>query len=540
MKINTPVTQFEQPYPKGKYIVSRTDLKGAITWGNDTFFEISGFERDELLGKSHNTVRHPDMPPAAFADLWATVKSGRPWRGIVKNRCKNGDYYWVEALVVPVRKNNETIGYMSVRTEPSRQQIAEAEALYRTLNASKAALPAPTAWMKIPLATKLTALVGWLIAAQIVGAAANQFGPALGLSADAVEHILQILGVSSLAVGVGLLALQKQIMTIINRLVERLDHIAQGDLTDTIPLHRVDELGRINDAVVTMQTHLKSMMAEIAEASDRIQTAAAGVSIRMGETRAISQAQSDAAGRISAAVEQLSVSVNEVTSGANLAVDAITESGTFLGNAVERMAESRAATSAVVATVDAAGNAMTELFQSIFAIGRITQAINEIADQTNLLALNAAIEAARAGESGRGFAVVADEVRKLAEKAATQTGEITRSVQEIQRITQIAVGGMERAGTQVADTEAAMARAQQGLDEVERQGVNVIGYSRHIAERTQEQSAASGEITAQVFEIAEGLGRTSSAVAEVAREADEMNATAVNLRKLINYFRFIN
>ena len=182
---------------------------------------------------------------------------------------------------------------------------------------------------------------------------------------------------------------------------------------------------------------------------------------------------------------------------------------------------------------------MSELFQSIFAIGRITQAIREISEQTNLLALNAAIEAARAGESGRGFAVVADEVRKLAEKAATQTTEIGQSVQEIQRITQLAVTGMEQAGTHVTSTEAAMARAQQGISDAGRQGENVVGHSRHIAERTREQALASGEIARQVGEIAEGLQRTSAALNEVSREAEEMNGTSDQLRQLIGYFRFI-
>ena len=139
MKINLPVTQIEVPFPKGRYIVSRTDLKGAITVVNDTFVEISGFSREELIGKNHNLVRHPDMPPAAFEWLWSTVKSGRPWRGLVKNRCKNGAHYWVMANATPIQENGRTAGYMSVRTKPTREQIQQAEALYARMREETAA-----------------------------------------------------------------------------------------------------------------------------------------------------------------------------------------------------------------------------------------------------------------------------------------------------------------------------------------------------------------------------------------------------------------
>ncbi|MDO8933864.1 MAG: methyl-accepting chemotaxis protein, partial [Rhodocyclaceae bacterium] len=429
--------------------------------------------------------------------------------------------------------------YMSVRTEPTRQQIADAEALYRQINDGSASLAVPSAWMKVPLSTKLTALVLWLIGAQVVTAVTFEFGSGFGFSGTSIAWILRTLGLSVIVAGAGLLLTQMQIMSVIKRIVGRLDHIAQGDLTDAIPLHRVDELGQLNDALIATQTHLKAMVAEIAEASRQVGNAAADVSLRMTQTLDVARSQSDAASRISDAVGQLSTSVQEVTSSAQSAMTAVGESGSYLTNASGRMEESRAASQNVVSTVNQAGMTMAELFQSIFAIGRITEAIKEIAEQTNLLALNAAIEAARAGESGRGFAVVADEVRKLAENASKQTEEISASVHEIQRITQLAVTGMEQASLHVASTETAMARAQQGLDEVKQQGECVIGYSRHIADRTREQAAASGEITTQVADIADGLHQSFVAIAEANRQAEKMSATAKQLRELIGYFRFI-
>ena len=134
MKVNMPVTDNEVVLKDGQKIISKTDLKGIIVCINKDFEEISGYTERELKGSNHNIVRHPDMPPAAFKDLWEKVKAGGPWTGVVKNRCKNGDYYWVHAHISPLREQGETLGYLSVRRKPTRQQITEAEALYKSMN----------------------------------------------------------------------------------------------------------------------------------------------------------------------------------------------------------------------------------------------------------------------------------------------------------------------------------------------------------------------------------------------------------------------
>jgi aerotaxis receptor len=108
-------------------------LQGNINYANPYFIEVSGFTEEELIGAPQNIVRHPDMPVEAFADLWSTIKSGMPWTGLVKNRCKNGDFYWVLANVTPVIENGKPVGYLSVRTKPSREQVRAADALYREI-----------------------------------------------------------------------------------------------------------------------------------------------------------------------------------------------------------------------------------------------------------------------------------------------------------------------------------------------------------------------------------------------------------------------
>lgn len=130
-------TGVERPYPDGRLIVSRTDLNGVLTHVNDAFVEISGYTEDELIGKPQHILRHPDMPKAAYADLWKTVKEGKKWHGYVKNLCKDGSHYWVYATVVPNVRRGQTVGYTSVRRKPSRSKIEETAAQYLTMKGAE-------------------------------------------------------------------------------------------------------------------------------------------------------------------------------------------------------------------------------------------------------------------------------------------------------------------------------------------------------------------------------------------------------------------
>jgi aerotaxis receptor len=407
------------------------------------------------------------------------------------------------------------------------------------LKEGKAKIPKPSVWMRTSLKAKLSGFALWMVAAQIIALGIDAIGPSLGLSHDAVDFSNNALGISGVIAGLWLMTIQGQMMTVINNISGRLDNIAQGDLTDVIPLHRVDELGKLNDSLVTMQTHLKAMMAEIAEAADQVGENAAILNAEMNQTRKVTEVQSGAAGSIATAVEQLVASANAIADSAQLASKSVEVSHELLNAASLRMSESQNASQNVVTTVSGAGQTMAELFRSISAIDRVSQVIRGIAEQTNLLALNAAIEAARAGETGRGFAVVADEVRKLAENSSKQTAEITESVQEIQRITQLAVKTMEDAGAQVASAETAVTAARDGLDAVDQHGEEVASISRQIAESTRQQSAAGNQISSQVMGIVTGIDQTASSIAEVTDKTVQMKETSSRLRELIAYFRFI-
>lgn len=143
---NITVTQKQAPFPDSYILISSTTTNGKITYVNDEFCEVAGYSREELIGKPHNLIRHPDVPALAFADLWNNLKSGNSWLGIVKNRCKNGDHYWVSAHVSPLFDGDTLVGYESVRRKATPEEIKQAEGIYNKLNANK------------PLVSKLTLL----------------------------------------------------------------------------------------------------------------------------------------------------------------------------------------------------------------------------------------------------------------------------------------------------------------------------------------------------------------------------------------------
>lgn len=138
MRKNLPVTDVEYPMHDDTLIVSKTDAKGRITFVNDQFIMVSGFTEQELLGQPHNIVRHPDMPPEAYEDLWTTLKAGKPWAGAVKNRRKDGGYYWVLASATPIWEGSQIAGYMSIRSRLPQDQRDEAERVYRLIRENKA------------------------------------------------------------------------------------------------------------------------------------------------------------------------------------------------------------------------------------------------------------------------------------------------------------------------------------------------------------------------------------------------------------------
>lgn len=535
MKINMPVTQVEVPFPADCYLVSKTDTKGIISHANDAFVGISGYTREELIGSSHNIVRHPDMPAEAFADLWQTLKSGLPWRGIVKNRCKNGDYYWVEAFVVPVRKNGTTMGYMSVRTPPSRNQVAQAETLYSAIRDKSAKFPGIKAGVlgRLTLSARI-----WLAMGGMVALMAAMAIPAFTGLTGAYSSVLtasSVLAALIIAVFSGMY-FSRAIGGSLSQASTIFDQIAEGDLTHAIDISGRDETGLLLCQLGTMQAHLKAMLDDISAATKSIEVRGKELGAHMTNLADQSNHQLEATQSVAAATEEFSVSVREVAESAETTAAAAIKSESLVATSSAEIARTMDITARVAEAVNNSSGTITELSNSIQKISDITTVIQDIANQTNLLALNAAIEAARAGEQGRGFAVVADEVRKLAERTSSSTVDIAQTVTAIQDVTKHAVTDMALATREVESGIGSMKESVASLEGVTRASNDVASMARNISDSTVEQIKASEEVAQNMERVSLLIEENSNTAQHAKKTADDLLVTSAELRRLIAGF----
>ncbi|NEV64577.1 methyl-accepting chemotaxis protein [Thiorhodococcus minor] len=486
MKLNLPITNRENDYPDSFVIVSTTDTKGLITYCNKPFIEISGYEEHELIGANHNVIRHPDMPPAAFKDLWATVKTGKAWRGIVKNRCKNGDHYWVDAYVTPVYEGDTLVGYQSVRTKPTRAQIDAAERLYARVRERKLEdLPRPL----LPEPSHRA----WLTAA---------FG-AVGLGAVAAAWVGSIwAGLATLVLGLVLAQISASaIFRHIGESVRMAKAIASGDLTSPIHVSGNNETAEVLQSIKMLQSRLATVMGHIQESATGVADAAGQLAQATNATHRLMEQQHQETDMVATAMNEMSATVAEVANNTSAAADAAHQAS---GDAQNGRAVVRTSVDGIRQLAEGVGEAaqtIAHLEAESANIGKILDVIRGIAGQTNLLALNAAIEAARAGEQGRGFAVVADEVRALAQRTQESTQEIQEMIARLQDGAQNAVAIMQRGREQAEQSVGSAGETDSSLDAIAQSVERINDMNAQIATATEEQSAVVEEMNRNVESI---------------------------------------
>ncbi|MDY0308680.1 MAG: methyl-accepting chemotaxis protein [Castellaniella sp.] len=513
MRKNLPVTQQEYDFRDGETLLSATDLKGRITYANAAFVRVSGFEYTELLGKAHNIVRHPDVPPAAYQDLWDTLKQGRSWTAVVKNRRKNGDHYWVRANVAPVYHQDVLSGYLSVRTKPSRAEITAAERVFASFQTGRPiarfhrGLLMDTGWRRwrnglrtLSLRQRLALTLGSLIPlwAGVAWLAGLRDTAWLGATGGGAALVLLAGWLLDRRLVQPLRAIQRQAI-----------QAATGQPVDDWRLPRLDEIASIQQAIKQASLNLRSFIddvhgqlnglrhasSEIAQGSQHLSTETEQAASRLAQT--------------ASAMTQLASLIDSNADRARQAVALARDSGnaaTHAAGIVNQAAEQ-------IERMDAASQ----------KIGEIVDVIDSIAFQTNILALNAAVEAARAGEQGRGFAVVAGEVRALAQRSAGAAKEIGHLIHET---VQIAQGGVARTR-----------EAAEAMGRILEQNHQVGALIDDIHQAGQDQSRDLAHIQ-QTFAQLGDLTQSNAAMAEESFAAVQtLDGQTLNLTSATDVFR---
>ncbi|MDR0672724.1 MAG: methyl-accepting chemotaxis protein [Zoogloeaceae bacterium] len=536
MRTNLPVSQVETLLPEGEFIYSRTDARGVIVELNDAFARISAFSREEMLGQPHNLVRHPDMPPEAFQDMWRDLKEGLPWRGVVKNRRKDGGYYWVIANVAPVREDGRIIGYQSVRGRPEEAEILAAEAAYRRIRAGDASLRVEHG--RVTSTRRFRGLQNLGLQNNVAGSLLALSGLFLAFSAFLPALPGQILG------GLGLLYGLYFLLGFAPRLRRDLARVSRylflllktGDLRSRLEGERPDALGeimyRLNHLTAWMQSTLQGMN----ETSRDVRQSAEAVAESVVVLKDSAQVQSDATASVAAGIEEITVSIGEVAANAAATRDAahMASQASVGGGELARQASETIL--ALADSVRSAASQVERMGAHSREISRITGVIREIADQTNLLALNAAIEAARAGEQGRGFAVVADEVRKLAERSAQATQEISVMVSSAQSETGKAVEVMRASAGQVENGVHLVQSAHDALLEINAQMSRTLAMVSDISHSSGEQQEAMTAMANNIGQVAAMTDQNLTLAGETTRTAETLRAATGRMQMAVEQY----
>ncbi len=518
MRKNYPVTSIEFEMEDGRPIVSKTDLKGKITYINPYFIEVSGFSEEELIGSPHNLVRHPDMPPQAFADLWECLKAGLPWTGMVKNRRKNGDFYWVVANVTPVLEYGRVTGYMSIRSKPSRAQIDAADRLYQSINSGEAkgitirqGQAARTGWIgklaairNISLQARLLAMGGVLSA---LFAAMGLAGASL-LQGSAASWMLLASGAGIGAAVSCVWMLHRSIVAPLKEATRAARALAGGDLTGAISAERGDDMGHLLRALQQMNVNLVAMIGDVRSNVDAMNAATRDIAAGNQHLSSRTEAQASSLEETASSMEEFASTVKQNADNAQQANKLVAGTSEVASRGGE--------------VVTKVGSTMGDISASARKIVDIIGMIDSIAFQTNILALNAAVEAARAGEEGRGFAVVASEVRNLAQRSAAAAKDIKALIDD-------SVQQVERGGKLVG-------QAGQTMEEIIASVQRVSSIMSEIELASREQSSGIEQVNQAIGQMDEGTQQNAALVEEAAAAAASLNLQAVQLAQAVGVF----
>lgn len=513
MKINNSVTLNEYTVDGDITLQSATDLQGNINYANAAFVTASGYHYRDLVNQPHNIVRHPDMPAEAFADMWQTLRDGHSWSALVKNRRKNGDYYWVRANATPICNADQTTGYLSVRIPPTREEIDQTSVLYQDIKSGKTrrrhlalyrGLLVRTGWLaplslmqKLPLRMRTRGALLVASVLPLLGTGVFSLGPWASCSVGVAGWVLTSVW------------LNRQVERPIKVILAQAQRLSSCQSGQYVQLNRVDDLGYLLRSVNQMGLNLRSLTDDVNSQIGGINTASSEIVQGNRKLKERTELAGDNLQQIISAVEELTASVHN-------SADSVNETRDLAGMSSRAAQEGHTRMRQVMAT-------MGSINESSRQVVDIISVIEGIAFQTNILALNAAVEAARAGEQGRGFAVVAGEVRQLAQRSSA-------AAKEIKDLIETSVGRIEEGDKLVRN-------AGDAMDKIVQQAGQVATLIGEISTSSEEQTHALTLISQSIGQLDLTTQQNAQMVEQYAQSADELSHSTVRLAAAVNVYR---
>ncbi|QUM75723.1 methyl-accepting chemotaxis protein [Moritella sp. 24] len=509
------ITSNERTFSSSEQLVSITDLDGRITYANNAFCEIAGYTLEELVGQHHNIVRHPSMPKGAFSDLWDKLKRNDSWRGMVKNRCKNGDYYWVDAYVTPVYDNGNVVGYQSVRTQPSNEQKQQAKQLYDTLNNGKSV-------SDFQANINLRRLMATVV---IITAFLTNFIYAESL----LPSIFLLASVCLIA-----LIFAQELFLFPNYAAKTK---ALFDSPSRIIFSGNGLLSIISYPLELYKAQIRTILGRSHDSGKKLAKVASKLEQASQEMLEGIQEESDQLTQFSTAITEMSSTIQEVSLNTSQTHDKVLLVQQECQTNIQVIDKNQDKINSLVGDVDKAASNALELVDDVNNISTIMNEIQGIADQTNLLALNAAIEAARAGEQGRGFAVVADEVRNLASRTQGATIQIQRSVVELQDTLTTWSQVMLTSKVNAEECSEDSSNIKQAMENIITNVDDVSDMTSQIATAAEEQSIVAHQMTQSIHTIDTISKQNTLHANQVNHYGIEVNKSAEDIEKLSSTFK---
>ncbi|EMS85443.1 methyl-accepting chemotaxis protein [Leptospira noguchii] len=563
MRKNLPITNQEIKVPINSVLISRTDTKGKMSYVSQDFANISGFSEEEMLGEPHNLIRHPDVPSEIFREMWETIKNGNPWSGIIKNRAKSGDYYWVDATVTPVMSEGVISGYMSVRKKATQDQIQRAEVLFYQLKNTKSFL-----WKLKEGTQVLFKKLG--LSGKIIVYSLLVFVPLLFANFEWIRNgliVLPLLGV--LCGSIGILFLINTILNYrkeIGEIISIQKEIVSGNFLMEIPEKKGStEIFEIRSSLRVFVISIWGLLVQIKENFEKNQELYQYLSQSSEQFQSKTQNQAASVEETASASHQLSSTLDEIVRSIHLQSTGLTAINDGIGkvnesiqNVSKSMDNLSFQTSSVKEkasqseeTFEKAILAMNEIKEYSNGISNIIGIITSISEKTNLLSLNASIESARAGEAGKGFSVVAEEISKLASQTRNSIKDIVNLIDNTRKAVNLGAEKFQESLSIVkqltdyigeVNSSATIVRASlfaqaEKLGEIRKNTDQVNQLGGTVSESSGFQKTASDEISLSMQNIAESSELIARTSGEIKQLVDESIRKAAKLYEILKHFK---